>query len=200
MKGSRLLLIGVLAVFILNFAGGNAFSDNQKNSRITPPALTQQEQVESHGEAEEHEHDIIHMITMLVMQLFVILLAAKIGGEICVRYLKQPSVLGELVMGMLIGPYALGQFMNIPGLGVLFSLPEGATTIPVSVELYSIAQIAVIILLFIAGLETDFKQFMKYAFPATVVAIGGVVFPFFFGAWATMLFIPEKSSLILIIP
>ncbi|MFQ6617748.1 MAG: cation:proton antiporter, partial [Fidelibacterota bacterium] len=59
---------------------------------------------------------------------------------------------------------------------------------PVSNELWVIAQIAVVILLFVAGLETDFKQFMRYGGPATVVALGGVIFPFIFGAYATVLF------------
>ena len=194
MKGFRILLIGVIAVFLLQLTNKDSYSDIPKTSRISTVESIQHENSDDQTHGEEN-HDIIHMITKLVMQLFVILLAAKIGGEICVRYLKQPSVLGELVMGMLIGPYALGHFISIPGLGILFSLPAPGTLIPVSVELYSIAQIAVIILLFIAGLETDFKQFMKYAFPATIIAIGGVVFPFFFGAWATMVFIPDVTSI-----
>jgi len=43
-----------------------------------------------------------------VLQVAVIILAAKIFGRVVSRYLKQPSVLGELVAGMIIGPFALG--------------------------------------------------------------------------------------------
>ena len=125
-----------------------------------------------------------------MFQLAVILAAAKVGGEICQRYLKTPPVLGELVVGIIIGPYALGQF-SIPGIGPLFEAPHGAGgAVPVSTELYSVSQVAAVVLLFTAGLETDLKQFLRYAGPATAVALGGVVFPFLFGVGATLLFMP----------
>jgi len=151
--------------------------------------------VQEHNSSEEHEENIVHIVTRLILQLVVILAAAKIGGEVCERYLKQPSVLGELISGMIIGPFVLGSKIIIPGLGALFASPQPGVAIPVSNELYALGQIAVIILLFMAGLETDFKQFFKYAGPATVVAIGGVVAPFFLGAAATVMFVPEITSM-----
>ncbi len=136
------------------------------------------------------EHGITAVITKLVFQLFIIIFLAKLAGEACERYLKQPSVLGELGVGMVIGPYALGGLITLPMIGVLFGVPHGAETssIPVSIELYAVAQIAAVILLFVAGLETDLKKFIRYAGPAAVIAIGGVVFPFLLGAWAAVLF------------
>lgn len=139
------------------------------------------------------ETGITEIVKHLVLQLAVILLAAKIAGEITERYLKQPSVLGELVAGMIIGPFALGA-IELPGIGALFAHPaaagaaEQASFIPVSNELYSVAQIAVVILLFVAGLETDIRQFLRYGGPAFVIAMGGVILPFLFGAYATVLF------------
>jgi Kef-type K+ transport system membrane component KefB len=44
----------------------------------------------------------------ILLELALILLAAKIGSELCKRWLKQPAVLGELVFGVLIGQSALG--------------------------------------------------------------------------------------------
>ena len=70
---------------------------------------------------------------------------------------------------------------------------------PVSTELYSVSQIAAVVLLFVAGLETDLKQFLRFAGPASAVAMGGVVFPFLFGVGATLLFAPgnlEGESLL----
>ena len=117
-----------------------------------------------------------------------IIIAAKICGELVERYLKQPSVLGELTAGMIIGPYALGSMIHLPGMeGALFELHEGAT-IPVSNELWAFVQVAAIILLFMAGLETDLPSFLKYAGPATVIALGGVILPFVFGVVATVWF------------
>ena len=129
-------------------------------------------------------------ITRLFLQLSVILFAAKLAGEICERYLKVPSVLGELTAGIIIGPFALGG-LDIPGLGSLFEHVESATaqggfSIPVSDSLWSIAQVGSIILLFTAGLETDLRQFLRYAGPAAVVATGGVILPFVLGVAVTL--------------
>ncbi len=49
-----------------------------------------------------------HLMTMLVLQLAVIIVTAKILGWIFENKLNQPRVLGELAAGMIIGPYALG--------------------------------------------------------------------------------------------
>jgi len=111
----------------------------------------------------------------LVLQIGFILFAAKAGGLLAQR-LRLPSVLGELVAGMLIGPYALGA-LALPG------FPHGfffATTseIPVSPELYGIATIASIILLFVSGLETDLSLFLKYSVAGGIVGLGGVLIAF----------------------
>ena len=135
------------------------------------------------------EQDFVVLVEHLVIQLGIILIAAKIGGEICERYLKIPTVLGELGMGILIGPFSLGG-MAFFGLGPLFSPVHGHDTLPVSLELWSISQIAAVVLLFTAGLETDLKQFRRFAAPASLVAIGGVVAPFAMGAGITMLLKP----------
>ena len=127
-------------------------------------------------------------VTRLVIQLAVILAAAKVGGELCGRYLRMPSILGELAAGIAIGPFALGG-IDMPGAGPLFKdiVGEGFA-IPVSEGLWAIAQVGSIVLLFAAGLETDLRQFLRYARPATMVAAGGVILPFLLGAAVTVLF------------
>ncbi len=131
------------------------------------------------------EGSLTHTVVKLVFQIAVIIILAKIVGELTERFLKQPSVLGELVLGVIISPFLLGPYIQIPGFGPLFA-PEGHGYVPVSPELYSVAQIAVILLLFIAGVETDLKQFFRFFVPAVVVGIGGVVFSFVFGQWITI--------------
>ncbi|MEE9324996.1 MAG: hypothetical protein V3U90_05560, partial [Dehalococcoidia bacterium] len=59
------------------------------------------------------ENDIIETVTLLVFQLAAILVVAKIGGEIFVRYLRLPAVIGELVGGVIIGPFALGDLIPV---------------------------------------------------------------------------------------
>ena len=130
------------------------------------------------------DEELVEAVTRLVIQLGIILLAAKIGGEVAQRFLKVPAVLGELAIGVAIGPFALGS-VEILGLGPLF--PDLDRVVPVSDELWSIAQIASIVLLFVVGLETNLVQFLRYAGPGFAVATGGVVLPFLFGVVATKL-------------
>ncbi len=144
------------------------------------------------------EEDFVKLVEHLVIQLAIILAAAKIGGEICERFLKIPAVLGELTAGTLIGPYALGG-MSLFGLGPLFELKDTHNGIPVSLELFAISQVAAVVLLFAAGLETNLRQFRRYAASASLVAGGGVLVPFALGVGATMLLKPaglEGDSLL----
>ena len=135
---------------------------------------------------EAHSANITHMMTKLVFEIGVIIFAAKLGG-IAAEKLKMPSVLGELIAGIIIGPYALGIFV-FPG------FPDGlfpistATALPVSPELYGFATIASIILLFAAGLETDFTLFLKYSLTGLLLGIGGVIVSFVLGALTTTFF------------
>ncbi len=133
--------------------------------------------------------EITEILIVLLIQLSIILLAAKIAGELATRFLKIPAVLAELGVGVAIGPFALGG-LSFFGVGPLFPIPlvDGKPSpIPVSNELYALAQIGSVVLLFAIGLETNLKQFIKYAGPATAVALGGVILPFALGVSATVL-------------
>ena len=124
------------------------------------------------------EGSMSHYMNMLVLQLSIILVAAWFGGKWFKR-LKFPPVLGELVAGVIIGPFALGG-IALPGLGQgLF--PMAASGFPVSLELYSIATIASIVLLFLAGLETDLETFLRFSFVGSVIGVFGVIFSFIAG-------------------
>jgi Kef-type K+ transport system membrane component KefB len=125
----------------------------------------------------EHE-PVTALVAQLTLQVALVLCAARLGGEIAERWLRQPAVLGELVAGILIGPFAIGGF-QLPGIGQLFAHQNGS--IAVSTELYALAQLGSIVLLFVAGLETDIRTFLRFGVSATVVAVGGVVLPFTLG-------------------
>lgn len=102
-----------------------------------------------------------HHIIELLLKISCILIISKLAGGIS-RKLGQPAVLGELIAGLIIGPSILG----------IFKIDE---------SLRAIAQIGVIMLMFIVGMETDLKEMRKVGKVATLVAIGGVTLPLFLG-------------------
>lgn len=93
-----------------------------------------------------------------IFDLFLILLLTKVFGHIS-TLLGQPSVLGKLLIGIIIGPAVLGWIEN-------------------NDFIHYFAEIGVILLMFIAGLETDLEQFKRTWRSAVAVAIGGIIFPF----------------------
>jgi len=133
-----------------------------------------------------------------ILTFGLVLLAAAIGGRVAERYLKQPAVVGELLAGIIISPFALGGLINDPIIlhfatidGTLISCGETLTEFA---PLEIISEIAVIALLFIAGLETDVKAFLSHAFTGALVAIGGVLVPFALGYVAAMFFFPDIGT------
>ncbi len=130
-------------------------------------------------------------VLIIVLQLAVVLAAAKLLGWLC-EAVNIPGVLGEVAAGMIIGPFALGQLLVVPthhGVVPLFPAPVSVEQWPVSEVMWTIAVVASIVLLFVAGLHTNLGQFFANLAPATVCAIGGVIAPFFLGVWTTTWFL-----------
>jgi len=126
---------------------------------------------------------ITHLVAELVLQLGFILLAARLFGRLA-KKIGVSSVLGELLAGMLIGPYALGAI-------VLPSFPHGifplafteTHTLAVSGELYAFATVASIVLLFVSGLETNLSLFLRYSLAGGVIGITGALLSFAAGTF-----------------
>ena len=93
------------------------------------------------------------------------LLAAKLAAELFER-LRQPAVVGEILAGVIIGPSVLGLVAPSEFVSML-------------------AEIGVIFLLFSVGLETKPSSIFQVGKTAVVVAVLGVVLPFF-GGWLLM--------------
>jgi len=147
------------------------------DSALHTSELTNTVRLAVHQAAETSSHT--ELMTLLVLQLAVIIIFARIGGFLFQRFLKLPSVLGELVSGMIIGPYALGSVVSLPGIGPLFATQT--IGLPVSSELHAIATIASIVLLFLSGLETDLRTFLRYSVVGSLVGLGGLFFSFILG-------------------
>ncbi len=111
--------------------------------------------------------------------LIVILLAAKFGGDIAVR-VKQPAVLGELAVGVLLG--------NLSLLGY-----HGLEPIETNSHIALLAELGVLVLLFSVGLESTVGEMKKVGVTSLVVAVLGVIAPWILGYGVGVVFVPEHS-------
>jgi Kef-type K+ transport system membrane component KefB len=127
-----------------------------------------------------------------ILTFGLILLAARMGGELFERYLKQPPVLGELIAGIIISPFALGGLIHDPII-LHFATIQGAFGLQEFNVMEVISEIAVVVLLFVAGVETNVGAFLKQGKTGALVAVGGVIFPFIFGYFVTMWLAPETG-------
>ncbi|WP_438431284.1 cation:proton antiporter [Gorillibacterium sp. sgz500922] len=98
---------------------------------------------------------------MLIFDLALILAASKLAGDLSVK-LRQPAVLGKLLVGIVLGPAVFGWIQE--------------TEI-----LEEISQIGVILLMFLAGLETDADEFKRSAKSSAFVGTAGILLPFLTG-------------------
>lgn len=112
-------------------------------------------------------------IMSLLIQLSVMLAMGRAFAELA-RKLKQPAVVGEIIAGILLGPTILGT-ISPDGFHSLF--PPGSS----SLVLDGFVQVAVVLLLFIAGLEVDLHIVWQQGRQAVYTSFFGLVVPFFFG-------------------
>ena len=101
----------------------------------------------------------------------ILLLASKLMAELFLRF-NLPIVLGELIAGMIIGPFALGAYL----LG-----PDGLPLLQLTPEVRVLGEIGAIVILFMAGLEMTPREFLRGGKASFTVGTLGVVVPFFAG-------------------
>jgi len=120
--------------------------------------------------------EITELVAQLVLQIGIILLAVRVFGHLA-KKIGIPSVLGELLAGVLIGPYALGG-ITLPGFSNgIFPISE-ISGLAVSVELYAFATVASVVLLFVSGLETNLRMFLRYSLAGGIIGITGALLAF----------------------
>jgi Kef-type K+ transport system membrane component KefB len=123
----------------------------------------------------------------VMISLGILLFAAKLMAELFHR-IKLPIVLGELLAGIIVGPFALGAL----------PLVDGEPLVVLDETVRQIGEIAAVVILFIAGLEITPREFLKGGAAAFTVGSIGVVVPFFVGYYAFAAFGIEALQSILI--
>ena len=131
----------------------------------------------------EAESAFLHVIISLGILLF----AAKLMAELFHK-VKLPIVLGELLAGIIVGPFALGALPLI----------DGEPLVVLDETVRHVGEIAAVVILFIAGLEITPREFLRGGAAAFTVGSIGVVVPFFVGYYAFTAFGIEALQSILI--
>ena len=132
---------------------------------------------------EQQGTELIHVLISLSVLLF----AAKLFAELFNK-IRLPSVLGELLAGIIIGPFALG---SIP-------IFDGKPLVILNETVRQIGELAGIVILFIAGLEITPREFLRGGAASFTIGALGVIVPFFLGYYVFTIFGLEGLQSILI--
>lgn len=133
---------------------------------------------EGHGNGEGHGGPVVPVL----LGLMIILAAAKLGGELFVR-IHQPAVLGELVFGIVLGNLTLVGF-------------DGLEFLTTHSGIEILAQLGVILLLFDVGLESNVREMLSVGLSSLLVAVLGVIAPFFLGWGVSAWLLPGEEMLV----
>ena len=121
--------------------------------------------------------EVLHFLIIVS----VVLITARVLGEIC-RKFKQPVVVGEILAGIIIGPSLLGSFFPNVFNDIFLSEPRAYGAFD------GLANLGIILLMFVAGIEVDLKQIRRQGKQAASISLTSIAFPFAMGFAAVWFF------------
>ena len=129
----------------------------------------------------KNEHVLFHVL----LALAAVIVVGRLLGRVF-RYVGQPPVIGEVVAGILLGPSLLGWI----------SPSVAAFVLPTSVAPYLgvIAQIAVILYMFLVGLEFDAAMLQKKGHAAAAISHVSIIAPFLLGGLFALWLYPRMGT------
>src|SRR5690606_14784516 len=117
-------------------------------------------------------HNLEHPLALLLAQIVTIIFVARIFGWICTK-IGQPTVIGEMLAGIALGPSLLGMYYPEISMVLFPSQSLG--------NLQFLSQIGLILFMFIVGMELDLKVLRNKAHDAVVVSHASIIIPFALG-------------------
>ncbi len=122
--------------------------------------------------AESFMINLHHPLALLLAQIVTIIFVARLFGWICMK-MKQPSVIGEMIAGIVLGPSLLGLYF--PEFSA-FLFPKESLG-----NLQFLSQIGLILFMYIVGMELDLSVLRKRAHDAVVISHASIIIPFALG-------------------
>jgi len=117
-------------------------------------------------------HNLEHPLAILLAQIVTIILAARLFGWVC-KKIGQPTVIGEIIAGIVLGPSLLGMYF-----------PEFSETLFPAASLGNLqflSQIGLILFMFVIGMELDLNVLKNKAHDAVVISHASIIIPFALG-------------------
>lgn len=157
-------LSGIMYLIVLQ---GEVLEIGKVSSTIAASTTSQWQQFK-----ETYLHNITHPLAILLLQIITIILTARVFGFLC-KKIGQPSVIGEIIAGILLGPSFVGMyFPEFSG----FLFPKQSLG-----NLQFLSQIGLILFMFVVGMELDLKVLKTKAHEAIVISHASIIFPFTLG-------------------
>ena len=188
----RKTLIALAALALITITHGGALSGlaDAPAQEAAHQGEASEQPAEAHGGADGHGGDGAHdpaaghtsPVMPILLGLVIILGTAKLFGAAFER-IGQPAVLGELIVGVILGNLALVGYRGFEFLGT-------------SSGIEILAEIGVILLLFEVGLESNIDEMMSVGASSLAVAVLGIVAPFFLGWGVSAWMIPDQELLV----
>jgi Kef-type K+ transport system membrane component KefB len=128
-------------------------------------------------------HNLKHPLAILLLQIITIIIVARSFGWIF-RKIGQPSVIGEIIAGIFLGPSVVG--MYFPHYSALLFPAESLG------NLQFLSQIGLILFMFVIGMELDLKVLKNKANDAVVISHASIVIPFALGMGLSFFIYKDK--------
>ena len=129
-------------------------------------------------------HNLQHPLALLLFQIITIVLVARIFGWIF-RKIGQPSVIGEIIAGIVLGPSLFGLYFP--------DMKEALFPIASLGNLQLLSQIGLILFMFVIGMELDLKVLKNKANDAVVISHASIVIPFALGLGLSYFIYQDKT-------
>src|SRR5690349_4902703 len=117
-------------------------------------------------------HNVTHPLAILILQVIAIILVSRLFSFLFNK-IGQPTVIGEIIAGITLGPSILGLFL--PEASV-FLFPAGSLP-----NLQFLSQVGLILFMFVIGMELDLKVLRNQAHDAVVISHASIIIPYFLG-------------------
>jgi Kef-type K+ transport system membrane component KefB len=163
-------MVGVAlgAVWLVTSAGRNLIAPDRAPTTLAP---------KSGGPATD---TLLHVLLALV----VVIVAARLCGALCKRF-HQPAVVGEVIAGIVLGPSLLGRISP--------SAMQALLPSSVAPYLSIIAQIGVILFMFLVGVQLDLSQLRRKTHATVAISHASIIVPFVLGCVLALWLYPRLS-------